>query len=88
MIKRLCVSKKNTNFVGKERIIMKLKRKELLYQEAGKYFLDLSKLVFGGVILAEIMNLGFNDTAMLTVGGFIVVSFALVGFRYYSNSKR
>ena len=32
---------------------MKLKKRELLYQEAGKFFLDLSKLVFGGIILAE-----------------------------------
>ena len=34
------------------------KKHEMMYQEYGKYFLDLSKLVFGGVILAGIMNLG------------------------------
>ncbi|MBQ9356804.1 MAG: ABC transporter permease [Prevotella sp.] len=67
---------------------MKLKKKELLYQEAGKYFLDLSKLVFGGIILAEIMNLNINDGAIFGIGGVAVVGFALFGFHYYSKSKK
>ena len=29
-----------------------------MMQELGKYCLDMSKLIFGGVILAGIMNLG------------------------------
>lgn len=35
---------------------MKLKKKELMYQQYGKYCQDMSKLVFGGVILAAIMD--------------------------------
>ncbi len=66
---------------------MKLKKRELLYQEAGKYFLDLSKLVFGGIILAEIMNLGINDEAMLIIGGVLVLVFGFIGYRFYSKSK-
>lgn len=67
---------------------MKLKKKELLYQEAGKYFLDLSKLVFGGIVLAEIMNLDIHEGAMFGIGGVAVVVFALFGFHYYSKSKQ
>ena len=67
---------------------MKQKKKELLYQEAGKYFLDLSKLVFGGIILAEIMNLDIDGVAVFGVGGVAVVGFALFGFHYYSKSKK
>jgi len=37
---------------------MKQKKRELMMQESGKYCLDMSKLIFGGVILAGIMNLG------------------------------
>lgn len=66
---------------------MKLKKRELLYQEAGKYFLDLSKLVFGGIILAEIMNLEINDEAMLIIGGVLVLVFGFIGYRFYSKSK-
>lgn len=31
--------------------------RKALYEEAGKYLLDVSKLIFGGVILAGVMNL-------------------------------
>ena len=64
---------------------MKLKKKELLYHEAGKYFLDLSKLVFGGIILAEIMNLAINQVAVFAIGGVAVVALALFGFHYYAK---
>lgn len=84
----LQVTKKLPNFVSRKAITMKLKKRELLYQEAGKYFLDLSKLVFGGIILAEIMNLGINETAVFGIGSIAVVILALFGFHYYSKSKK
>ncbi|MBQ7420365.1 MAG: hypothetical protein IJV17_06495 [Prevotella sp.] len=34
---------------------MKQKKRELMMQELGKYSLDMSKLIFGGVILASII---------------------------------
>ena len=46
----------NINYVN-----MKQKKRELMMQELGKYSLDMSKLIFGGVILAGIMNLGVNE---------------------------
>ena len=49
-------------------------RKELMYKEVGKYCLDLSKLVFGGVILAGVMDLGFDLIPLILVGlGFVFV---------------
>ena len=86
-LKMLQVTKKLPNFVSRKAITMKLKKRELLYQEAGKYFLDLSKLVFGGIILAEIMNLEINDEAMLIIGGVLVLVFGFIGYRFYSKSK-
>ncbi len=87
-LKMLQVTKKIPNFVSRKASTMKLKKRELLYQEAGKYFLDLSKLVFGGIILAEIMNLGINETAVFGIGALAVVILALFGFHYYSKSKK
>ena len=53
---------------------MKQKKRELLMQESGKYFLDISKLIFGGVILAGIMNLGVDSLYLFGIGGSLVVA--------------
>ena len=58
-----------------------------MYQEYGKYFLDMSKLIFGGVILAGIMNLGVNNVLLLGSGFVVVIIFAMIGFSFYNNSK-
>ena len=66
---------------------MKQKKKELMYQQYGKYCLDMSKLVFGGIILAAIMDMGVDSMKLLLVGFFIVAAFAFLGFRLYSKSR-
>lgn len=66
---------------------MKQKKKELMMQEYGKYFLDMSKLVFGGIILAGIMNVGINNAVLFSVGGLFVLVFAYYGFYFYSKSR-
>ena len=58
-----------------------------MYQEYGKYFLDMSKLIFGGVILAGIMNLGVNNVLLRGSGFVVVIIFATIGFSFYNNSK-
>jgi len=66
---------------------MKQKKRELMMQESGKYCLDMSKLIFGGVILAGIMNLGVNDLYLFFTGGIFVIILAVMGFVFYSKSK-
>jgi len=66
---------------------MKQKKREIMMQESGKYFLDLSKLVFGGVILAGIMDIGVERVYLLGIGSLIVALFAIMGFIFYSKSK-
>ena len=51
--------------------------KEVMFAEVGKYCLDISKLVFGGVILAGIMKLYVNLLALIIVG---IVFHVLPGF--------
>ncbi len=64
-------------------------RKELMYGEISKYSLDLSKLVFGGIILAGIMDLNPNATLLLILGSVFVVVLAAIGIVFFnlSNSK-
>lgn len=61
-----------------------------VYLEVSKYALDLSKLVFGGVILAGIMDLGVNRSLLLAFGFVFVGLFAAVGFFFFllGNKKR
>jgi hypothetical protein len=66
---------------------MKQKKRELMMHEYGKYCLDMSKLIFGGVILAGIMNLGVNNSLLFTIGGLLVAFFTTIGFFFYSKSK-
>ena len=55
--------------------------------ESGKYCLDMSKLIFGAVILAGIMNLGVNSLFLFGIGGVLVILLAVMGFVFYSKSK-
>ena len=66
---------------------MKQKKRELIMQESVKYCLDMSKLIFGGVILGSIMNLGVNNVLLFGIGGVFVVFLAVIGFVFYSKSK-
>ena len=66
---------------------MKQKKRELMMQELGKYCLDMSKLIFGGVILAGIMNLGVDSAYLFGIGGTLVAFFAAIGFVFYSKSR-
>ncbi len=66
---------------------MKQKKRELMMQESGKYCLDMSKLIFGGVILAGIMNLEVDRIFLLGVGGLLVLFLMMLGFVFYSKSR-
>ena len=48
--------------------------------EAGKFCLDIAKLVFGGVILAGIMQQGIDFNSLFLTGLFVVLLFVAFGF--------
>lgn len=58
-----------------------------MMQETGKYCLDLSKLIFGGVILGSIMNLGVESIYLFGIGGTWVILLSIIGFVFYSKSR-
>ena len=56
------------------------KTKSELYDKFSSYALDLSKLVFGGVILAGIMDMKVNTNLLFLIGGFSVIILTMLGF--------
>ena len=57
-----------------------IERKEKFAEKLGDYCLDISKLVFGGIVLAGVMELDVNPYWLFGLGLFIVILFATAGF--------
>ena len=69
------------------RKLTRTERREL-YAHVSKFFVDIAKLVFAGVILAGILKEDVNTLWLLT-GGSAVVCFALVSaYNAFLLSKR
>lgn len=64
----------------KNRIRIDQKTKSELYDKFSSYALDLSKLVFGGVILAGIMGMQVDTNLLFLIGGLSVIVLTLLGF--------
>ena len=65
--------KKNRRYFRKETL-------SKLYLETSRYSLDLSKLIFGGIILSGIMGMQIEKAYLLIVGLIAVILTALFGF--------
>ena len=62
-----------------------------LYDKFSDYALDLSKLVFGGVILAGIMGLSVNTDLLFVLGAVAVTILTITGYVFIilkHNSRR
>lgn len=69
---------------------MKLNKEQIqaLTSEGGKYSLDISKLIFGGIILASIMKSDTDTNTLLWVGGITTLVFSVCGFFLVLISKK
>ena len=56
-----------------------------LSRKIGDYLLDLSKLVFAGIILSGIVDLDLNKVWLFSVGAFVAASLAIWGFFEYKR---
>ena len=56
--------------------------------EAGKFCLDIAKLVFGGVILAGIMQQGIEFNSLFITGLGVVLLFVAFGFYLIKKSNK
>lgn len=51
-------------------------------KEFGKYFLDISKLIFGGIVIASVIKIEtVSRFGLLLVGLCVTAIFAWIGFR-------
>ena len=66
---------------------MEKERKEAVLSEIGKFFIDIAKLVFGGIILASIMKIEINRSLLFILGGISVLVFAASGLMFIALSK-
>ena len=74
----------------KANMAKKMTRKDMqeLFAQANKFFIDIAKLVFGGVILAGILKQDV-DFWMLISGGTIVMAIMLyASYLMFRNSKK
>lgn len=55
--------------------------------ETGKFLSDNSKLVFGGIILACIMQITINKLLLLIFGVVFVLALAFAGLAFITLSK-
>jgi len=77
--------------VKRKRIRIDSNTRRDLYDKFSDYTLDLSKLVFGGVILAGIMGLSVNPDVLFGLGALSVIILTMVGFVFIilkHNSRR
>ena len=67
---------------------MSNKRKETLLAETGAFLVDIAKLVFGGVILAGIIEYeNINQTTLFIIGSIVVVACFCIGLAFVVYSK-
>ena len=67
---------------------MNKKTRELVLIKSVEYMLNLSKLVFGGIILVGIMQIeGMSNRVLLSIGGVSVALFGIVGMLFIKNSQ-
>ena len=66
---------------------MEKEKKEAILSEVGKFFIDIAKLVFGGIILASIMKIDVKQSLLFILGGIAVIIFVTVGLLFIALSK-
>lgn len=66
------------------------KEKNEFVIELGKYFLDISKLTFGGMFLSAIMDVTFDMDRLIRVCAVVITFLAIFGLILikYGNKKR
>jgi uncharacterized membrane protein YraQ (UPF0718 family) len=71
------------NAKHKKKIHITAQERKDAYKDASKFCQDMAKLVFGGVILAGIMELDVDKWVLFLMGGTIVVVMILAAMLLY-----
>jgi len=63
------------------------KTRKAFYLEASKYLSDISKLIFGGVLLTNILNFNINKTTIFVTGLLAVMGFTFLSLLLFIKGK-
>lgn len=71
------------------KLLPKISRKtrKAVYLEASKYINDLTKLIFGGIILTNILNFNINKTITFVIGFIAVIILTVFSFALFIKGK-
>jgi hypothetical protein len=61
--------------------------KKSFREQLGEYFVDISKLSFGGVVLSVILDITHNKPLVLLIGVIATIGIALWGFILINSKK-
>lgn len=63
------------------------KTRKAIYLEASKYINDLTKLIFGGIILTNILNFNINKMIIFVSGFIAVIILTAFSFALFLKGK-
>lgn len=64
-----------------------LRARKAFYLEISKYLSDISKLIFGGIILTNVLNFNISKTIIFTAGSITVIILTRFSFVLFLKGK-
>lgn len=63
------------------------KTQKAVYLEASKYVSDLTKLIFGGIILTNILNFNIDKVIIFVAGTIAIIGFVILSLLLFLKGK-
>lgn len=63
------------------------KTQKAVYLEASKYISDLTKLIFGGIILTNILNINIDKVIIFVAGTIAIIGFVILSLLLFLKGK-
>lgn len=63
------------------------KTQKAVYLEASKYISDLTKLIFGGIILTNILNFNIDKVIIFVAGTIAIIGFVILNLLLFLKGK-
>ena len=57
----------------------------IINEKLGDFFIDIAKLVFGGVVLSTLLDITSDKLLVLLLGIGATIGLMLLGFKFYKN---
>lgn len=73
----------------KQKFLTRISKKtqKAVYLEASKYISDLTKLIFGGIILTNILNFNIDKVIIFVAGTIAIIGFVILSLLLFLKGK-